>query len=121
MTSIAAVRRRSSLAGSPAGRLRADPTAAWRHLDLVLVGCLVAISAIGVLMVYSATRGPGGGEPIDQTYLKRQLMFVAIGFVILIVTAAIDYGAGDNTYGAIFEAGKTRPAVQIHDGDLAVL
>jgi rod shape determining protein RodA len=91
MTSIAAVRRRSSLAGSPAGRLRADPTAAWRHLDLVLVGCLVAISAIGVLMVYSATRGPGGGEPIDQTYLKRQLMFVAIGFVILIVTAAIDY------------------------------
>lgn len=33
---------------------------------------------------------------------------------------AIDYGAGDNTYGAIFEAGKTKPAVGIHDGDLEV-
>ncbi len=91
MTAITAARRRSSLAGSPAGRLRADPTAAWRHLDLVLVGCLVAISAIGVLMVYSATRGPGGGEPLDQTYLKRQLLFVAIGFAVLIVTATVDY------------------------------
>lgn len=91
MASITATRRRSSLAGSPAGRLRADPTAAWRHLDLVLVGCLVAISAIGVLMVYSATRGPGGGEPIDQTFLKRQLMFVVVGFAVMVVTAAIDY------------------------------
>ena len=91
MTTITATRRRSSLAGSPAGRLRADPTAAWRHLDLVLVGCLVAISAIGVLMVYSASRGPGGGEPLDQTFLKRQLLFVAIGFAVMVLTAAIDY------------------------------
>lgn len=30
----------------------------------------------------------------------------------------IDYGAGDNTYGAIFEAGKTAVNVSIHDGDL---
>ena len=31
---------------------------------------------------------------------------------------AIDYGAGDNTYGAIFKKGSTTPAVGIHDGDL---
>jgi hypothetical protein len=31
---------------------------------------------------------------------------------------AIDYGAGDSTYGAIFEAGKTTVALSIHDGDL---
>ncbi len=31
---------------------------------------------------------------------------------------AIDFGAGDSTYGAIFEAGKTAPAFAIHDGEL---
>lgn len=31
---------------------------------------------------------------------------------------SIDYGAGDSTYGAIFEAGKTSVALSIHDGDL---
>jgi hypothetical protein len=30
----------------------------------------------------------------------------------------IDYGAGDNTYGAIFKKGSATPIVQIHDGDL---
>ena len=31
---------------------------------------------------------------------------------------AIDYGAGDNTYGAIFARGATTPLASIHDGDL---
>jgi hypothetical protein len=33
----------------------------------------------------------------------------------------VDYGAGDNTYGAIFKKGSATPIVQIHDGDLAKL
>lgn len=31
---------------------------------------------------------------------------------------AIDYGAGDSTYGAIYEKGSATPAKSIHDGDL---
>lgn len=31
---------------------------------------------------------------------------------------AIDYGAGDNTYGAIFKEGSAKPAVGVQDGDL---
>jgi len=31
---------------------------------------------------------------------------------------AVDYGAGDSTYGAIFEEGSTEVALSIHDGDL---
>ena len=31
---------------------------------------------------------------------------------------AVDYGAGDNTYGAIFKKGSATPIVSIHDGDL---
>ncbi len=34
---------------------------------------------------------------------------------------AVDYGAGDNTYGAIFKTGSAKPIVSIHDGDLSVL
>jgi hypothetical protein len=32
---------------------------------------------------------------------------------------SVDYGAGDNTYGAIFKAGTTKVAVAIQDGDLS--
>jgi rod shape determining protein RodA len=84
--------RRSSLGRSPAGRLSSNPTSAWRHLDLALVGTVLAISAIGVLMVYSATRGAGGpGEAYDTSFLKRQGMFVVLGFGLMVLTAAIDY------------------------------
>lgn len=34
------------------------------------------------------------------------------------VYTAVEYGAGDNSYGAIFERGTTRIATSIHDGDL---
>ncbi len=30
---------------SPASTLRRNPTAAWRHLDVVLLGCVVAYTA----------------------------------------------------------------------------
>ncbi|MHB8878225.1 MAG: hypothetical protein ACYC8T_31405 [Myxococcaceae bacterium] len=33
---------------------------------------------------------------------------------------SVDFGAGDNTYGAIFAEGKTRAAAGIHDGDIEV-
>ena len=34
---------------------------------------------------------------------------------------AVDYGAGDNTYGAVFKKGSATPVVGIHDGDLQKL
>ncbi|MEY2460366.1 MAG: rod shape determining protein RodA, partial [Acidimicrobiaceae bacterium] len=63
--------------------------AAWRHLDLVLLGCVVAVSLLGALMVYSATRGPV--PPYQLSFLERQALYVAIGLVVLAVTVAIDY------------------------------
>lgn len=91
MATVLGSRRSGGYGHSAAGRLRADPAAAWRHLDLVLVGCLAAISAIGVLMVYSSTRGPGGDQPFNDTFLKRQAFFVVLGFGVLVVSTAIDY------------------------------
>ena len=58
----------------------------------MLVGCLVAIAAIGVLMVYSATRAGGAATTAyDASFLKNQAMFVVLGFVVMVVTAVIDY------------------------------
>ena len=86
--------RRSTRAGSsfgrsPAGRLGSNPAAPWRHLDLALVATILSLSALGTLMVYSATRGPT--EPYDATFLKRQAMFVGLGFGLMVLTACVDY------------------------------
>lgn len=89
MASITAPRG-SGFGSHAAGRLGSNPAAAWRHLDFALVGCLLAISAIGTLMVYSATRGPGP-DAYDSSFLKKQALFVAIGFVVMVVTSMVDY------------------------------
>jgi len=68
---------------------------ARRHLlgvDLLLIGAALAVSAIGVVMVYTATRGfliATGDSP--TTYLKRQAIWVVLGVVAMIVMALIDY------------------------------
>ena len=79
----------SSFGRSPAGRLSANPASPWRHLDLALVGTVAAISAIGTLMVYSATRGPT--PPYDATFVKRQALFVVLGFGLMVLAGTFDY------------------------------
>ena len=44
------------------GRLSRNPSSPWRHVDLVLVGCVAAVGALGCLMIFSATRGPEPGR-----------------------------------------------------------
>jgi rod shape determining protein RodA len=64
----------------------------WRHLDLSLVVALGSICGIGVLMVYSSTRqalASSGSDP--HYYLKRQVLDLAIGAAVLVVTLAVDY------------------------------
>jgi rod shape determining protein RodA len=72
------------------GRMSRNPSSAWRHVDVVLVGCVAAVSALGCLMIFSATRGRNPAD-FDTSYLVKQLLFVAVGSVAMAVTAAIDY------------------------------
>jgi rod shape determining protein RodA len=78
-------------------RSRRDLSAPWRHLDPVLLVCSLAVAALGVVMVYSATRNGVGptklpsDAPRDQAYLVKQVGFVAAGVVIMAVVASIDY------------------------------
>lgn len=75
-----------------AGAGRRDLSAGWRHLDLVLIVTALAIAALGCVMVYSATRTAREAAGLDPTlYLDKQITYVMIGFLAMIVTAAIDY------------------------------
>src|SRR5688572_2393772 len=78
----------------PASSLRRNPAAPWRHLDFVLVFATLALAALGVLMVYSATRtgdDPTASGLADTTYLKRQVVWVAAGVVLMAIVTFVDY------------------------------
>ncbi|MEV5748418.1 rod shape-determining protein RodA [Actinoallomurus sp. NPDC052308] len=74
-----ALGRRRSL---PA-RLLASPA---RRLDWILLLAVLALSVIGALLVYSATRADG-----SEAFLKKHLLNLAIGLVLGGVTTALDY------------------------------
>src|SRR5579872_106193 len=60
--------------------------------DWILVVATLMVSAIGVIMVYTATRGvllAQGEDP--KTFLKKQGLFVVLGFIVMVVVAVIDY------------------------------
>ena len=65
---------------------------AVRHCDFILVGSALTLSLIGAVMVYSATRVAqldAGGDP--KYYLKRQLVWLVLGLVVMVVAILIDY------------------------------
>ncbi|SVA02140.1 uncharacterized protein METZ01_LOCUS54994, partial [marine metagenome] len=50
------------------------------------------LAGVGVIMVYSATRGPATElRPADDTFLKRHLVFAGIGVVVMALTALIGH------------------------------
>ena len=83
MATVAAPRYR------PIGKLNHDHSAAWRHVDWVLLATVAAISCLGLLMIYSATRGIE--RPYDTSYVTKQFMFVVLGTTAMAVVALIDY------------------------------
>lgn len=65
---------------------------AWRHVDMVLVGATAAITALGVLMVYSTTRiplGVAGENPASE--MNKQAVFAAVGVAAFLGTVFFDY------------------------------
>src|SRR5438876_9703475 len=64
----------------------------FQHVDVVLTLATLAVAAMGVLMVYSATRGKlelAGADP--RFYLKKQLTYAIIGLAIMVAVVLIDY------------------------------
>ena len=69
--------------------LRRNPASPWRHVDLVLVGVVIAISGLEVLMVYSATQSRSGFAP--TYFLERQALFTVVGIGVMVLVATRDY------------------------------
>jgi rod shape determining protein RodA len=81
-----------SVPRTPAANFNRNPGSPWRHLDLLLLGATIAVSFLGVLMVYSATRWTANQAGLASTsYLVKQGMFVTIGIAVMAVVALIDY------------------------------
>jgi rod shape determining protein RodA len=64
--------------------------AAWKHVDLVLLGCALAISALGSLMILSSTRGTDP-DAYDLSFLRRQVLFMGIGIAGMVLVTLVDY------------------------------
>jgi rod shape determining protein RodA len=73
-------------------RTRATPRRALFSFDFVLVAATLAVSAVGVVMIYTATRGQllaHGDDP--KTFLKKQALYVVLGVIVMVVVAVFDY------------------------------
>ena len=60
--------------------------------DYILVIATLLVAVVGVVMVYTATRGTllaQGEDP--KNFLKKQGLFVVLGVITMVVVALIDY------------------------------
>lgn len=65
----------------------------WLRIDVSIVLIAAALSAIGGVVVFSATRGPvlAEGTIPDTSFLQRQVMFIGVGAFLAAIVAAVDY------------------------------
>jgi len=71
--------------GEPS-RLEASPL---RHFDWVLVGAAIAITVLGLVMIYSTTHHRIPGDP--YYFVKRQALFAGLGLGAMVVVLLVDY------------------------------
>jgi len=78
---------------APVGRRRTAPDASvLAHLDVALLALPIAISALGLLMIFDASRHETAlGGLTRLYYVERQSAAIVIGLVAMAVTMAIDY------------------------------
>ena len=57
-----------------------------RRLDWILLVTVLALSLVGTLLVWSATRG---ADP--RTYFVKQRLAIVVGLVLVLATSALDY------------------------------
>jgi rod shape determining protein RodA len=84
-------------AGTLSGRPRSMLSRAFarhsvlRQMDWVLVVVVAGLSALGVLLVWSATQPSLLAAGLDpRTYLKKQLLWAVIGFILMFVVSFAD-------------------------------
>jgi len=61
----------------------------WRHFDVALLGTVAVLTITGVAMIQSAIAG--NPELLDLNVVGRQTLYAGAGFLLVLLTAAIDY------------------------------
>jgi rod shape determining protein RodA len=61
----------------------------WRHFDFWLLGAVAILAIFGIAMIRSAIAG--NIELTEANAVLRQIIFVVVGFVVIMVVTAIDY------------------------------
>jgi rod shape determining protein RodA len=72
-----------------AASMRRNPAAPWRHVDMIMLGTVAAISLIGTIMVFSSTRGTS--DSVNTAVLERHIVFLATGFTVMALVTMVDY------------------------------
>ena len=62
-------------------------TDTWRHFDFLLLGAVALLTIFGIAEINSAI---AGNETLAE-FPSRQIIFAAIGFVLILLAASIDY------------------------------
>ena len=67
--------------------------ALWKRIDISIVLVTIGMLTIGLVTVFSATRGVVNPETdvADTSFLERQLIFVGIGSFLAAIVTGIDY------------------------------
>jgi rod shape determining protein RodA len=66
-------------------------TRRWLDFDLALLGSALILTGFGVAMIYSATTGTGQGGWSLSSLPLRQVLYTAVGLVLLLVLCTMDY------------------------------
>lgn len=69
---------------------RSDPTSPWWHIDGLVILVPLLLTGLGLVMIYSATRGRDS-ENYLTAIVERQALFVGVGVALMVVTIIIDY------------------------------
>jgi rod shape determining protein RodA len=69
--------------------MREPSSTTWQHFDFLLLGAVALLVIFGITMIRSAIAG--NIELLELNLVGRQIIFAIGGFVIIIVTASIDY------------------------------
>jgi rod shape determining protein RodA len=62
-------------------------TESWRYFDFWLLGAVAVLTIFGIAMINSAI---AGNENLTEL-IPRQIIFAILGFIVLIIAAAVDY------------------------------
>ncbi len=76
----------------------------WRYFDYWLIGAVAVLVIFGVAMIDSAIAG--NPELVEANAVQRQILFAALGFVVVMIATMVDYHfwptIGKVLYGVIF-------------------